>query len=133
MNLIPVLIVGALFIVAKKGNEAKREKALRALGPGTEGQSFGPDDLPDIITTTKGERFTIRLPASGNQGLLWKLVGTPPGEIVVLANNPTPSPDGIDFVFDTVESGSGSIVFHFSPREDAPPEEIIDIKIKVQS
>lgn len=133
MNLIPVLIVGVLFIIGKKSNDSKRENGTRALGPGTDGQSFGPDDLPDILTTLKGERFTLRLPASGDQGLLWKLVGTPPGEIVVLANNPTPGPDAIDFVFDTVESGSGSIVFHFSPREDAPPEEIIDIKIKVQS
>lgn len=128
MNLVPFLVVGTVFLFANRSSKNAREKAQKALPAPT--AHFGPDNLPDVIEVDAGESFGLAVPEGPGQ---WRLMATPPGEIVILRSETTAHEGHVDLSFDAVESGEGSIVLHLVAREgDVPPEDILEIKIKVK-
>lgn len=161
MNLLPVIAIGGtLFLLSqskkKKKAEEKEKSKFKELPPAkTLGTIFGEDgELPDVIDAKSGERFTIAVEESAGTPYSWKLAATPVDEILSSVDPKTvPGCSPVDgakycyieavesmpgapvqklFIFEAKEPGEGAIVLHYAQAfGDQPPEEVIDIKVKV--
>jgi len=165
--LLPIAVAaGVLFFFGKRKPKGKlpEDNALGpATGPALEpappqnggyGDLFVEGSLPNVIESSPGDVFTVRLSSNPSTGYFWRLASTPPGnelEQLFMSSdgserpgNPSNTevvqsdiPGGGDalqyFIFEVKKSGSGSIVFHLDPPgAGLPPEEVVEIKVEIR-
>jgi len=155
--IVPIAVIaGAFFLFGKKG-KAKKQAALPE--PSSKNNGYGTlfteDSLPNVISATRGEMFTVRLSSNPSTGYAWRLASTPPQNELEqvsksgkpLAGEPSGSASfteavqgsgvggGQDlqyFIFKAQKAGGGSIVFHLDPPgADLPPEQVVEIKVEI--